>query len=159
MIVSPVSARHPSGDTGTDKLLQLPGQLQKIGVLQSSRNAQATPGSAKRRSGQLDFSNIGPLKAGGTVGFSAFRDQGSEAARRKKARKKSNGNVADDSDDDDDESDALTKTNDDEKDGDGDVDGKLAADDSKFGGELADGVNRIRVSAFVPISRCPYRSR
>lgn len=28
-----------------------------------------------------------------------------------------------------------------------DGDGKLAPDDSKFGGELADGVNRIRVGA------------
>ncbi|KAF5130176.1 hypothetical protein E5D57_006513 [Metarhizium anisopliae] len=42
-------------------------QLQKIGVVQSSKNPQATPGSAKRRSGQLDFSNLGPLKAGGTL--------------------------------------------------------------------------------------------
>ncbi|QPG94508.1 hypothetical protein C2857_006255 [Epichloe festucae Fl1] len=118
-------------------------QLQKIGVLSSSKNPQATSGSAKRRSGQLDFSSIGPLKAGGTVGFSAFRDQASEATRRKKARKKSNGNIAEDSDDEDedDESDAVNKMEDDDKDG----EGKLAPDDSKFGGELADGVNRIHL--------------
>ncbi|KAG6013218.1 hypothetical protein E4U54_006973, partial [Claviceps lovelessii] len=117
-------------------------QLQKIGVLKSSKNPPAAPGSAKRRSGQLDFSSIAPLKSGGTVGFSAFRDQNSEATRRKKARRKSNGKVAEDSDDDDDDddSDALAKLADDDKDG----DGKLAPDDSKFGGELADGVNRIR---------------
>lgn len=113
--------------------------------MQSSKNPQATPGSAKRRSGQLDFSNLGPLKAGGTVGFSAFRDQTNETTRRRKARKKSNGNIAvdsDDDDDDDDESDNLTKMDDDDKDG----EGKQASEDSKFGGELADGVNRIRVS-------------
>ncbi|KAG5925691.1 hypothetical protein E4U42_004045 [Claviceps africana] len=117
-------------------------QLQKIGVLNSSKNPKATPGSAKRRSGQLDFSSIAPLKSGGTVGFSAFRDQNSEATRRRKARKKSNGHVAEDSDEDDeDESDAFAKMLDDDKDG----EAKLALDDSKFGGELADGVNRIRL--------------
>lgn len=123
------------------------GQLQKIGVLQSSKNPQTTPGSAKRRSGQLDFSNLNPLKAGGTVGFSTFRDQGSEAARRRKARKKSNGNIAEDSDDDDDDdSDALAKL---EEPDDKDVDGKLAPEDAQFQGELADGVNRIHVSSHV----------
>ncbi|EFY90441.1 hypothetical protein J3458_000706 [Metarhizium acridum] len=118
-------------------------QLQKIGVVQSSKNSQATPGSAKRRSGQLDFSNLGPLKAGGTVGFSAFRDQTTETSRRRKARKKSNGSIAEDSDDDDDddESNNLNKMEDDDKDG----EGKEASEDSKFGGELADGVNRIRL--------------
>lgn len=113
--------------------------------MQSSKNPQATPGSAKRRSGQLDFSNLGPLKAGGTVGFSAFRDQTTETSRRRKARKKSNGNIAEDSDDDDDDdddsADNLNKMDDDDKDG----EGKEASEDSKFGGELADGVNRIRV--------------
>ncbi|KAK7414485.1 hypothetical protein QQX98_006671 [Neonectria punicea] len=118
-------------------------QLQKIGVLQSSKNSQATPGSAKRRSGQLDFSNLNPLKAGGTVGFSTFRDQSSEAARRRKARKKSNGNIAEDSDDDDDDdSDALVKM---EEPDDKDVDGKIAPEDIQFQGELADGVNRIHL--------------
>jgi hypothetical protein len=122
--------------------------LQKIGVMQSSKNPQATPASAKRRSGQLDFSNLSPLKAGGTVGFSAFRDQATETTRRRKARKKSNGNIAEDSDDeeDDDDSDTLhikMEDDDDEK----DAEGKGIPDDSKFGGELADGVNRIRVRA------------
>lgn len=121
------------------------GQLQKIGVLQSSKNAHATPGSAKRRSGQLDFSSLGPLKAGGTVGFSAFRDQETEAARRRKARKKSNGNVAEDSEDEDDDDEVLGKMEDiDDKD-----DGKKP-EDAQFPGELADGVNRIRVS--IPTS-------
>ncbi|KJZ73203.1 hypothetical protein HIM_07400 [Hirsutella minnesotensis 3608] len=118
-------------------------QLQKIGVMQSSKNIQATPGSAKRRSGQLDFSTIGPLKAGGTVGFTAFRDQDTDAVRRRKARKKTNGNIADDSDeDDDDDSELVGKMEElDDKTG----DGQTVEDDPKFGGELADGVNRIRL--------------
>ncbi|KAL6696502.1 hypothetical protein J3F84DRAFT_299151 [Trichoderma pleuroticola] len=118
-------------------------QLQKIGVLQSAKNnPQATAISAKRRSGQIDFSNLGPLKAGGTVGFSAFRDQEAEEARRRKARKKSNGNVADDSDDDDEESAIIGKM---EEVADKETNSKLAPEDAKFQGELADGVNRIHL--------------
>ncbi|KAM0202257.1 hypothetical protein ACHAPA_000077 [Fusarium lateritium] len=118
-------------------------QLQKIGVLQSSKNPQTTPASVKRRSGQIDFSNLGPLKAGGTVGFSTFRDQATEVSRRRKARKKSNGNIADDSDDDDEEEDGnLGKM---EEAYDKDVNTKLAPEDAKFQGELADGVDRIHL--------------
>ena len=119
--------------------------MQKLGVIQSSKNPQTTPSSVKRRSGQLDFSNLGPLKAGGTVGFSAFRDQATEASRRRKARKKSNGNIADDSDDDDDDDDEnLGKM---EEVYDKEVDSKLAPEDVKFQGELAEGVDRIHVSS------------
>ena len=134
------------------KLTKQLGQLQKIGVLQSSKNPQTTPGSVKRRSGQIDFSNIGPLKAGGTVGFSTFRDQVSEAARRRKARKKSNGNIAEDSDDDDEDSEVFRKMEDIE---DKEVDTKVAPEDVQFQGELADGVNRIRVSGLeLSFSKC-----
>lgn len=106
-----------------------------------------TPASVKRRSGQLDFSKLGPLKAGGTVGFSTFRDQNTDSSHRRKARKKSNGNIADDSDEDDDDDDnaALNKM----EDTDDKIDTqKLAPEDARFQGELADGVNRIHVSIF-----------
>lgn len=118
--------------------------MQKTGIIQSTKNPQATPASAKRRSGQLDFSNLGPLKAGGTVGFSTFRDQTTDTSHRRKARKKSNGNIADDSDDDEDDDDVpITKM----EDTDDKIDtSKLAPEDARFQGELADGVNRIHVS-------------
>lgn len=109
----------------------------------------APPGSAKRRSGQLDFSSLGPLKAGGTVGFSAFRDQATDASRRRKARKKSNGNIADDSDDEDDSDGMIDMDQGEDK----DENRKLAPEDAKSQGELADGVNRIRVSVRVIFSR------
>jgi hypothetical protein len=90
---------------------------------------------------------LGPLKTGGTVGFSTFRDQATEASRRRKARKKSNGNIADDSDDDDEEEDGnLGKM---EEVYDKDVNTKLAPEDAKFQGELADGVDRIHVSSVM----------
>lgn len=116
---------------------------------------QATSPALKRRSGQLDFSNLGPLKTTGTVGFTAFRDKESQA-RRKKARKNngapgipSSAMDADSDDDDDDEhigdSEDLSKMD--------DVDAKydpskLGPEDAKHTGELAEGVNRIRVCAY-----------
>ncbi|KAK3349978.1 hypothetical protein B0T25DRAFT_254606 [Lasiosphaeria hispida] len=120
-------------------------QLQKMGVLAPKPQA-ATPTAIKRRSGQLDFSNLGPLKTTGTVGFSAFRDNDSQhTSRRKKSRTKTNGNpggMDEDSEDDDDDSELLGKL----EDADTKYDkSKLGPDDAKFTGELADGVNRIRV--------------
>ncbi|CAI4215429.1 unnamed protein product [Parascedosporium putredinis] len=118
-------------------------QLQKIGVL-SKNNAPNTPGGSKRRSAQLDFSTLGPLKTGGTVGFSAFRDAERDANSRKKARKKSNGNVGgldDDSDDDDDDDDEIlgNMVDVDEK------ESNTPAGDTAIPKELADGVDRMRL--------------
>jgi hypothetical protein len=115
---------------------------------------QPTSPALKRRSGQLDFSNLGPLKTSGTVGFTAFRDRESQPARSKKARK-SNGaargsamDADSDDDDDDDSGELLSKMEDvDSKDG---KSNKLGPDDAQFSGELADGVNRIRVCHMSP---------
>lgn len=122
-------------------------QLQKMGVIPSSKPAPVTAAAVKRRSGQLDFSNLGPLKTTGTVGFSAFRDQDAESAKRRKSRnKKSNGapgamDEDSDDDDDDDEPEILGKMEDiDEK----DVKSSNGPEDAKAG-ELAEGVDRIRL--------------
>ncbi|PSR73966.1 hypothetical protein BD289DRAFT_487506 [Coniella lustricola] len=118
-------------------------QLQKMGVVPSAKAAAASAASTKRRSGQLDLSNLGPLKTTGTVGFSAFRDQEAESAKRRKSRTKSNGAMDEDSDDDDDdEPHILGEMEDiDEK----DVKASDAPEDAKFTGELAEGVDRIRL--------------
>ncbi|KAK4454137.1 hypothetical protein QBC34DRAFT_178193 [Podospora aff. communis PSN243] len=122
-------------------------QLQKMGVM--APKPQSTPVAVKRRSGQLDFSKLGPLKTSGTVGFSAFRDGGDQSAKKKKSHKRNNGSLggamdedSDDDDDDDDAAEILGKMD--------DVDtkydkSKLGPEDAKFTGELADGVNRIRL--------------
>jgi hypothetical protein len=104
----------------------------------------------KRRSGQLDFSNLGPLKTSGTVGFSRFRDTDNQSTRRRKARKSNgvsdaNAMVADSDDDDDDDDGAEILAKMDDLDTKYDK-AKLGPEDAKFTGELADGVNRIRVS-------------
>jgi len=125
------------------------GQLQKMGVLPSTKGPQASSSATKRRSAQLDFSNLGPLKTGGTVGFSAFRDHDTESARRRKSRKKSNASpgataMDEDSDDEDldDAEEILGRMEDvDDK----DVKTKLGPEDTKFSGELAAGVDRIKV--------------
>jgi hypothetical protein len=118
-----------------------------MGIFPSTKSQQPTPAAVKRRSGQLDFSNLGPLKTSGTVGFSAFRDADSEPARHRKTRKRSNGGAADamneDSDEDDDQEEMLGRM---EETDDKDVKSKrLTPEDAQFSGELADGVNRIRV--------------
>ena len=128
------------------------GQLQKMGIVPGPKESQKTPGS-KRRS-TLDFSGLGPLKTTGTVGFSAFRDQETEAANRRKARRKSNGYAGrgiddDDSDDDDADDDIpLAKMEDaDDK----VVKTHLEPEDAKVTGELQAGIDRIRVSHLSPL--------
>lgn len=122
-------------------------QLQKMGVLSSSKPQVNTPAVAKRRSAQLDFSKLGPLKTTGTVGFSTFRDSGAETAKRRRSRKKSNGSHGamdedSDEDSDDDEPEILGKMEDiDEK----DVKTSTAPEDAQFTGELAEGVDRIKL--------------
>jgi hypothetical protein len=123
------------------------GQLQKMGVMAPPK-PQTTSPALKRRSGQIDFSNLGPLKTSGTVGFSTFRDKDSQSTGRRRSRK-SNGAAGSsamdaDSEDEDDEDggEILSKMEDvDSK----DDKSRLGPDDAKFSGELADGVNRIRV--------------
>ncbi|TPX18863.1 uncharacterized protein E0L32_011478 [Thyridium curvatum] len=116
-------------------------QLQKMGVLPSSKGQQATPTSNKRRSAQLDFSNLGPLKTGGTVGFSTFRDNANDSGRRRKQRK-SVGGMDEDSESDDDSDQILGRMEDvDDK----VVKSKVDPEDAKVTGELAEGVDRVRV--------------
>lgn len=82
------------------------------------------------------------------MGFSAFRDQSTNLDGQRKSRKKSNGNDMDDSEEDDDDNDVSLQNM---ADADDKIDeSKLAPDDAKFSGELADGVNRIRVCSLDP---------
>jgi hypothetical protein len=93
---------------------------------------------------QTDFSNLAPLKTGGTVGFSTFRENGS-SAQPTKARKKSNGSgvgaMEEDSEEDDDDKDVVRMDDAEDK----DPRSLLSPEDAKYSGELADGVGRIKV--------------
>ena len=110
-----------------------------MGIL-ASKHQKAIPGAtAKRGSTQLDFGNLAPLKPGGTVGFSSFRDN-EGAAHKRKSRKKSNGNIGvdetmdEDSEDDDDEPETIVKQEEVE---DKDVKTLLSPDDAKSQSEIA----------------------
>ncbi|KAI1446603.1 hypothetical protein F5Y02DRAFT_67694 [Annulohypoxylon stygium] len=120
-------------------------QLTKMGLLPNSKADQKAPG-AKRRSTQLDFSGLGPLKPTGTVGFTTFRDQEAEAAKRRKDRRKSNGTnglmMDEDSEDDDNDVNPLVKM---EENDDKDIKTHLAPEDAKVTGELQAGIDRIRL--------------
>lgn len=118
-----------------------------MGILKSKQQ-KGTTGPTKRRSTQLDFSNLGPLKPGGTVGFSSFRDNDG-SNNRNKSRKKSSGSIGameEDSDEDDDDAEIVGKMDDvDDK----DVKTLLSPEDAKYTGELADGVGRIKASLLI----------
>lgn len=119
-----------------------------MGLFPGAKGDQKAP-NAKRRSTQLDFSGLGPLKSTGTVGFSAFRDQEAEAARKRQARRKSSGarapgNLMDEDSDDDDDDSPLAKM---EESDDKDVKTHLAPEDANVTGELQAGIDRIRVSS------------
>ena len=103
--------------------------------------APETP-AAKRKSLQADFSNLGPLKPGGTVGFLNFREQ--EAGRKGKKRDDEM-----DSDDDDTDNPILGKADDEEDKEDNKF---LSPDDIKREGELEEGVRKIRVGAILQFS-------
>ena len=114
-----------------------------MGIL-ASKQSKIVAGGTKRSSAQLDFSNLAPLKPGGTVGFTAFRDMDPSFIRTK-AKKRSNGDVGameEDSDDDDEDNEVVGKMEDVE---DKDVKTLLSPEDAKYQGELADGVGRIKV--------------
>ncbi|KAG0650053.1 hypothetical protein D0Z07_3520 [Hyphodiscus hymeniophilus] len=118
-------------------------QLQKMGILAAKQSKAAATGT-KRSSTQLDFSNLAPLKPGGTVGFTSFRD-GDPSTKRNKARKRSNGDVAtmeEDSEEDDGDAEIVGRMDDVE---DKDVKSLLSPEDAKYQGELADGVGRIKL--------------
>ena len=115
-----------------------------MGILDTNKNVKTTPAATKRTSTQMDFSNLPPLKTTGTVGFSAFRDNDKLNTRRAKSRKTANGSAVEDSDEDDDDDDVNVVGRMEDVD-DKDIKTTVDADELKFSGELADGVNRIKV--------------
>ncbi|KAK8120082.1 hypothetical protein PG999_004202 [Apiospora kogelbergensis] len=117
-------------------------QLSKMGIVPSAKDPKTTTPGAKRRSTQLDFSGLSPLKNTGTVGFSAFRDQDSEANQRRKSRKSVSGAMDDSDDDDDDSKNPLLKMEDTD---DKDVKTHLAPEDAELQAELKAGIDRIRL--------------
>lgn len=114
-------------------------QLQKMGIM-STPESQKTPQTSKRKASGPDFSKLGPLKSGGTVGFSGYRD-----SAKPKRTSKTNDVDAMDSDADDEDDDRVPKEAQEVelKDENGRL---LSPEDARRQGELAEGVQKIKVS-------------
>ena len=133
-------------------LTMLLEQLQKMGILQTEKEPKPAPSSAKRKTG-IDFSALGPLNnAAGTKNFAGYRDPSaaSPSTRKSKSGKKGDEDTMDSDADDDDEDGTVPVDADVEvKESDGRL---LSPEDARRQGELAEGVRKIKVSAFFQIS-------
>ena len=119
-----------------------------MGILASPK-PQEKPATttAKRRSVQTDFANLKPLKPGGALGFSTFRDTESRSTSygngKNKDNKKLGGDAMDSDEDEDDE--VVGKLED--VDSNDFTNSTLSPDDARRQGELAEGVKKIKVRA------------
>ena len=130
-------------------------QLQKMGILPSPKSHdKATSANAKRRSVPTDFASLKPLRPGGALGFSTFRDTGNRSTSLGGAKKLSK----DDSDMDSDEDDVGKGKSVKQEDADIQESGVIAmsADDVKRQGELAEGVQKIRVYDYFIFHNSPF---
>lgn len=118
-------------------------QLQKMGILPSPKANEKPAVTAKRKSLPMDFANLKPLNPSGAMGFSKFRDN--ETDSPKNGNNRFTGRTTDDMDSDEDEgiSDRQIKEEDIDP-----QDSKvtLSPEDVKRQGELAEGVQKIKVS-------------
>ena len=121
-------------------------QLQKMGIL-ASKKEEKTPIATKRSSVHADFSKLGPLKKAGTVGFSQFRDL--DGKTKRKAGKKTEDEMDSDSEEEENGTAAGMKVDDDDDDADVKRDGGLLSpEDADRTGKIAEGVRKMKVSAF-----------
>jgi len=156
-----ISTQTVTGIDGPDKpfavftfLYRGEKQLQKMGILSTPKSQdKPTAATAKRRSVKTDFANLKPLKPGGALGFSNFRDTdtwSTSSNAKGKAIKKEFSDM--DSDEEDDDT-VIVKSG--EIESQDALNGLLSPEDAKRQGELAEGVQKIRVrfpSLFVLIS-------
>lgn len=116
-----------------------------MGILPSPKSHdKLISSSAKRRSVVTDFATLKPLKPGGVLGFSSFRDTNDRSTSLGTAKEKSS---KDDSDMDSDEDEAGKGKSVKQEDAEVQelVMSAMSPDDAKRQGELAEGVQKIRV--------------
>ena len=161
-----ISTQTVTGIDGPDKpfavftfLYRGEKQLQKMGILPTLKpQDKPTTATAKRRSVKTDFANLTPLKPGGALGFSSFRDaetRSTSSNAKGTAMKKEFSDM--DSEEEDDEK-VMVKLEDVGLEDPGSQDASnrmLSPEDARRQGELAEGVQKIRVidsSIFLPRS-------
>lgn len=115
-----------------------------MGII-SPKPQKPTSSSNKRRSTQLDFSGLNPLKTTGTKNFIAHRGDDASASRNKNSKKSngSNGAAMDEDSDDDDEVAGKMEDIDDKDERDPQL---LSPEDAKYAGEITEKVGRIKAS-------------
>lgn len=147
-----ISTQTVTGIDGPDKpfavftfLYRGEKQLQKMGILSTPKSQdKPTASTAKRRSAKTDFANLKPLKPGGALGFSTFRDTETRSTLSNAEGKAIKEEFSDmDSDEEDDEA-VIVKSEDIELQD--PSNGLLSPEDAKRQGELAEGVQKIRVN-------------
>ena len=115
-------------------------QLRKMGMLTDPEAEKTAISTTKRKASGPDFSKLGPLKSTGTIGFSGYRD-----SPNAKQESKSKDADAMDSDADDEDDERIPNGTDEAevKQEDGQ---HLSPEDARRQGELAEGVQKIKVS-------------
>ena len=119
-------------------------QLQKMGILPSPKTNEKPAATAKRKSIPMDFSQLKPLNPSGALGFSKFRDN--EAGSLRNGKNKSTAKDMDDMDSDDDEGFSDRPIKEEEIEPQELTKAALSPDDIRKQGELAEGVQKIKVS-------------
>jgi len=120
-----------------------------MGILATSPKVEdKTPTTnGKRRSMQADFANLKPLNPNGLAGFSKFRDPSEASGPNGGSASKTGKRRQDDGDSDDEEVDVkqevIIRTEGDDMQN---TNGMLSPEDAKRQAELAQGVQKIRVS-------------
>ena len=125
-------------------------QLEKMGILPTPKSQdKPTATTAKRRSVKTDFASLKPLNPGGALGFSKFRDTEPRLTSSKVKDQTIKKEFSDmDSDEEDDDKVVVKHEDIDSQDASNNT---LSPEDAKRQGELADGVQKIRV-IFHPFS-------
>lgn len=115
-----------------------------MGILSPSKVQSQSTTTAKRRSTQADFADLKPLKPGGTVGFSTFRDPTGRStfSGGPKGRNRSDSEM--DSDEDDDFGRKTPEKGEDVEPKETD-NSFLSPEDARRQDEVAEGVQKIRV--------------
>ena len=118
-----------------------------MGILPGPKPIDKPAATAKRKSIPMDFSQLKPLNPSGALGFSTFRDNEASSVRNgksKQARKD-----MDDMDSDEEEGFSERPIKEEELDPQDSVKHTLSPEDIKQQGELAAGVQKIKVSILI----------
>ena len=127
-----------------------------MGILPTPKTNDKPAATAKRKSTPMDFSQLKPLNPGGALGFSTFRDNEANSLRNGKSKHARKEMDDMDSDEEDGFSDRPIKEE--ELDPQDSSKHMLSPEDIKQQGELAAGVQKIKVSIVITrSSRCKHR--